>query len=838
MPETPAGTPGGTNNPCLLINATYQGTAGWYKAELLDKDISDGKDHFLPLLRNYRYNAVITHVGGRGYESAEEAYKSTAQNLIVQIYTHSDATLTNVMYDGQYWLAWDPDKIELNKEVHSADDTYTDNTMQIQSNCEDGWKITRITDDTGQPVTWLTIPDDQKQGAKNEKKTLRLVTTENTDVADRVAYVHFTAGRMDASVEVTQNTLNPMDIRFYDADDNELTDIFWVSTIEKKIQERKFRVKWIPKNADLSVTFAPDDYWSSKNVKYENGGDIPAGDVKGDGIYEYNLKFSELKNEEALADLWDYFLTYPYRTRYTFTLDYHGKQITKEIVIAHHLELFNLSRYKPDGYGMGILHWEQTFAFEVSTPFVAELSNPHTGLFTMYTGSFGSFQSGFNPDGNLGKGEYRDFWWVVNGKNPTPERMLQYETVTLTFPESELPDTTIILKPLRILPNCYITPPGGTVHIPVRNPWDARWTGIDSYDRLPLPELPRTGNFTCERLWEDVEGLIENVIFTPAHTFDPYRTEMTVKTNGSRGEGNAVIALRRDNTIIWSWHIWVTAYDPNAPDAVMYRYNNMLDEPIFFMDRNLGATANTNYSDQNKLKSVGLYYQGERKDPFPPYGGIPSQGSTPSLSEHKKVYPANDIFKVEEVIPGNNSQNIMRTIENPTTFITSQSNPFDWYTPNTNNRWLLAQFANKDNNQDITMIKNIYDPCPEGWMVPTGFTRMPHRGKLWRELGRYGTFYPEENVNIIPDDFGIVTGEGDFYPAAGFLNHTDGSYHQVGSNVLVNTGQFEKVSANYNYLGTLEVSVQTKGTGYKNYPYAAGINIRCMKIDFYNSEND
>ncbi|MCD8186621.1 MAG: hypothetical protein LUD68_09350 [Rikenellaceae bacterium] len=467
VPETPAGTAGAlTGNPCLLINGTYKGTAGWYKAEFLDKDVSGGTDRLLPLLRNYRYNAVITGVGGRGYATAEEAYKSKAQNLIVELLYHQDASLTNVMSAGQNWLAWDPHRFELDKQKHDQDDTH--NIFQIETNCEDGWRWTKTVDAGGEPVTWLTIPDADRSGAKGVRGKFRFLVDANPG-PPRKAFVHFTAGRMDMSVEVVQSDESNLEILLFDVDDNPLGDVFWVNTVENKIQERTIRVKWTPEMADLSVTFATDNYPNAVQVKYETGRDIPAGTVSGDGLHEYHLKLSEL----TMADDYDFDagMIQPYRTRYTFTLDYHGRQITKELVIAHHLEFFHLYRYQPEGYLMGLLNWDQSLCFEASAPFIAELSNNHHGLFTFYTGNYGNFTEGFHTNYEKGKEGYFEFYeWSVTAKNPTPERKLQYETISITFPESELPDTTIILKTFYILPNCYITPPGTSVQVPVRNP--------------------------------------------------------------------------------------------------------------------------------------------------------------------------------------------------------------------------------------------------------------------------------------------------------------------------------------------------------------------------------
>ncbi len=74
----------------------------------------------LPLLRNYRYTVNITSVEGRGDEEMEQAYFSNSPNLKAEIYQHSDPALTNVMYDGQYYIAWDPGEFEFTRETRDS----------------------------------------------------------------------------------------------------------------------------------------------------------------------------------------------------------------------------------------------------------------------------------------------------------------------------------------------------------------------------------------------------------------------------------------------------------------------------------------------------------------------------------------------------------------------------------------------------------------------------------------------------------------------------------------------------------------------------------------------
>ena len=80
--------------------------------------------------------------------------------------------------------------------------------------------------------------------------------------------------------------------------------------------------------------------------------------------------------------------------------------------------------------------------------------------------------------------------------------------------------------------------------------------------------------------------------------------------DGELKEGNALLgAYDAAGELIWSWHVWVTAYDPEK-DATVYG-----DYTV--MNRNLGALNNANASAAEILSSYGMYYQWGRKPALP-----------------------------------------------------------------------------------------------------------------------------------------------------------------------------------------------------------------------------
>jgi hypothetical protein len=210
--------------------------------------------------------------------------------------------------------------------------------------------------------------------------------------------------------------------------------------------------------------------------------------------------------------------------------------------------------------------------------------------------------------------------------------------------------------------NCYIVAPNSTLKFYVSR----AYIGDASTDKLRVDPTggDYTGGFEAAVLWEDAADLI---VGTPTVAGTGKKAVVTVKTNNAYG--NAVVAIKKAETIVWSYHIWVTDYTPDETNT-----HKNLRNGLVFMDRNLGAKANDLSED-----AYGLYYQWGRKDPFT---GI----------------------NIETVAKTTSTGNIEYCIKNPTKFITGAGT------------WL--------NDPDITLWggdgggKTVYDPCPNGWRVP------------------------------------------------------------------------------------------------------------------------
>ncbi len=142
-------------------------------------------------------------------------------------------------------------------------------------------------------------------------------------------------------------------------------------------------------------------------------------------------------------------------------------------------------------------------------------------------------------------------------------------------------------------PNSYVfdtdyarTNNKGGIDIPVKKAYKI-WSDSNWYLNQAIP----TGTQSPSIHWQDVPGLIKSVTIIPGTT--PEDAIIRVMVDRSKGEGNAVIALKVNGTIYWSWHIWVTddpAKNPTAYDKGIEKDINGGDANIQYLDRNLGAT--------------------------------------------------------------------------------------------------------------------------------------------------------------------------------------------------------------------------------------------------------
>ena len=318
---------------------------------------------------------------------------------------------------------------------------------------------------------------------------------------------------------------------------------------------------------------------------------------------------------------------------------------------------------------------------------------------------------------------------------------------------------------------------------------------------------------------------------------------IVIKASGSNAVGNALIGIydatngepAQDAKPLWSWHIWVTEYNPGGDvngtipsinaatgsatvaGGYVFRfpgleYNMTKNNPVdgsdqVIMDRNIGASS----SDPNQLtKTLGVYYQFGRKDPFIFDAStlkIPAPDEyTQEVNLNKKV---GQITKAESV-------------QNPTLFIlpidvnagSFNFDNADWLNKGSNNDLLWY-------NKDQETVKTIYDPCPAGW-------RLPYKEDTYKFCADHVSAAP--NGLYLFEDSGLKI----YYPFGGNINYLTGgigSYGEIGYYWLgysfneknasaMNIIPMDRIDDDYNPTAIYETGPLTR---------SCGAPVRCVK---------
>lgn len=266
-------------------------------------------------------------------------------------------------------------------------------------------------------------------------------------------------------------------------------------------------------------------------------------------------------------------------------------------------------------------------------------------------------------------------------------------------------------------------------------------------------------------VWQDSPNLVTNVDLSTdkrSLTFEVSKENIA--------QGNAVVAVRNSsNTIMWSWHIWVTDYvpgdeaDKDAPMKDKVVTNNQ-NNKYTFMAVYLGYCGNTEkYYEGRSVKvrfeqeetsktqiieftqtqhSVAYdnwnvpYYQWGRKEPMLPTKGHHQMGinktwydATGKSSVSWTYSGEEDVDEIWEAIPS--------CIKNPGKMI----GVYAW------DAYLYLNLWNASPN-DNSVVKTVYDPSPVGYHIPpkNAFNGFTYDGKNY-----YGSTWPKFNSPYASD---------------------------------------------------------------------------------------
>lgn len=308
-----------------------------------------------------------------------------------------------------------------------------------------------------------------------------------------------------------------------------------------------------------------------------------------------------------------------------------------------------------------------------------------------------------------------------------------------------LPEIPNINKALE-MPNSYIVESGSVLNFPIMKAYSVWKLQLDN--DITLSEH----NIEVELLWQDEKELIDQLSLKKGKKNE--ESIIHVKTTKGK-EGNAVVAIKMDGVVRWSWHLWVTDYDPEVAQG-----QNVCGS-IRFMDRYLGATS----ASYGYVGAIGLLYQWGRKDPFS------ASASTDIVKEKSHYSLDNQLIETQSVKKVTESINLQSSIINPNTYY---SHSTDWYSNSSESNNYL--WVNRNGS------KGVYDPCPDGW-------RLPNDNSVWQGLKGKGQHF---NKGKGPQwsDYG-------YYHASGRRDN-NGELKSIGSGAYVwSAKNFYDTQANY-----------------------------------------
>ncbi|MCD8102746.1 MAG: FimB/Mfa2 family fimbrial subunit [Alistipes sp.] len=797
--------------PCLVVGGILEGYTQprYYRIDLYSIG-SDGTRNYRDLLRNHHYTITLSELLTNGSDDEEDAYRSTTASIETNIVDWNESDMGDIIIKGPWWLKVKPGEKEFPKNsnrptggTRAVSDPWVDNTIEIETN-QPFWKIDMAAAvwSPAAQTGWLEFtPDDWNTGSTVEKVTVLL--DENETGAPRSVKVPVVTDNIVYELSITQTEEEYVWLRVTDNRGQESTtstDIIHLSYPGDE-EEGTIIVEWFPEHLEIELDIQDGDYRT--NIKFVPGFEIKEEKVTG-GRRVYHYRLEKFDKDDFVAG------GTAYGKRDCF-FDFKAGNKTHRMNITHLVTDFLLDEYI---YRMDIPYTSE-INYNANVE-VVSVEDPYQILTPASRQAIEDFNTNI-PPGTISDNISRSNFPVT--LQPTSAD-LDGKTATITVRPKDFhhlmskPIKTIELEAYHLQPNSYIVPPGGSVHIPVRKAYRA-WSQYPMNSRLD-----DSGPMSCEVVWQDVNGLITEVSLTPAHSQKDIDSEIFVRT--SNNEGNAVVALKMGNDIVWSWHIWVTAYQPSATGSY-YRYPNAEGTVITtFMDRNLGALTNNHDNENNRRKSQGLLYQYGRKDPFPAAQNIRDSTKRHFADNHIPVYPPGIFNSAPLQTSLSEVQSIAYSIANPTTHISANAAPFWW-----SNRQIEWRVSSND-----VYYKNEFDPCPEGW-------NLANINQAWGTVNLTGNnqfFIPRPNKNTSdPDndvvDFGYTRFDGYYMPSTGFING-DGYYQWVGyfassyNMMMSGSAGYHRGQAIYaDYTATSTV------TRYSGQDYVRTLPVRCSRLD-------
>ena len=344
--------------------------------------------------------------------------------------------------------------------------------------------------------------------------------------------------------------------------------------------------------------------------------------------------------------------------------------------------------------------------------------------------------------------------------------------------------------------NAYIShAPTGTYyadHYVLRNFQDHAGHNIDNPWIEKTNSGANAGVDGAEVVWADAA----NLIHSPAikHDGSDAFLEFEVKASDIQS-GNAVVAVKKGGTIVWSWHFWFAPKD--ALDKIKVTNHQNVD--YYFTKETLGwkptQWSGSSYDKPRTVKvkveqtiaNGGTKQVSEFTITQNP-GSVKTGATTLYQFGRKDAFPGVETSKLAAnshfTENAGNNMSIQNGIQHPGSFYTWGSSW--WSTPPTG--YSYDNLWSADNTgvglNDNSVVKTVYDPCPVGFKMPPtkAFSGFTSNGQNDGTMNVDGT----DNLQTFQSNFGhnLWTSSSKTatinFPASGYRFNDDGSLLNVG----------------------------------------------------------
>ena len=296
----------------------------------------------------------------------------------------------------------------------------------------------------------------------------------------------------------------------------------------------------------------------------------------------------------------------------------------------------------------------------------------------------------------------------------------------------------------------------------------------------------------AEVVWADAADLVHSPSIT--HVGGEGFLDFEVKASDIQS-GNAVVAVKKGGTTVWSWHLWFAPKD--ALDKI--KVTNHQHKDYYFTKEALGwkpiQWRSSTYTSARtvKVKVVQTIKNGgvaqETVINITQNPGSVKQGATTLYQFGRKdAFPgvdASDLAANSHFTQNaGDNMTIMNNIQNPDKFYIYGSSMYTNY--GYYNLWSADNTVTGGNNtgNDNPVVKTVYDPCPVGFKMPANnaFTGFTANGLNNGTINVDGTTDGQTFQNNFGHNFWTSSSKTATinFPASGLRNDSDGSLINVG----------------------------------------------------------